>query len=108
MVQKHVNIVDLVKSFLTSPSIYLQRLASIQPRTSRSKLADTNQTPGSEVPLWSPLEGVGAEIGTAESSRKLCRKKQRPSSRVQRHRPEKRNGYRGRLPKVGYRGRAPR
>ena len=33
--QKHVNLVDLVKSFLTS--IYLQNLASIQPRTSLSK-----------------------------------------------------------------------
>ena len=33
--QKHVNLVDLVKSFPTS--IYLQNLASIQPRTSRSK-----------------------------------------------------------------------
>ena len=30
--QKHVNIVDLVKSFPTST--YLQNLASIQPRTS--------------------------------------------------------------------------
>ena len=34
-VQKYVNLVDLVKSFLTS--IYLQTSASIQPRTSRSK-----------------------------------------------------------------------
>ena len=33
--QKNVNHVDLVKSFLTS--IYLQRSASIQPRTSLSK-----------------------------------------------------------------------
>ena len=34
-VQKHVNLVDLVKSFPTN--IYLQKSASIQPRTSRSK-----------------------------------------------------------------------
>ena len=33
--QKHVNLVDLVKSFPTS--IYLQKSASIQPRTSFSK-----------------------------------------------------------------------
>ena len=45
--QKHVTLVDLVKSFPTS--IYLQDLAllacllaSIQPRTSRSKFDDTN------------------------------------------------------------------
>ena len=35
-VQKYVNLVDLVKSFPTS--IYLQKSASIQPRTSLSKL----------------------------------------------------------------------
>ena len=34
-VQKHVNLVDLVKSFPTN--IYLQKSASIQPRTSLSK-----------------------------------------------------------------------
>ena len=34
-VQKHVSLVDLVKSFPTI--IYLQNLASIQPRTSLSK-----------------------------------------------------------------------
>ena len=33
--QKHVNLVDLVKSFPTR--IYLQNLASIQPRTSPKK-----------------------------------------------------------------------
>ena len=36
-VQKHVNLVDLVKSFPTN--IYLQNLASIQPRTSPLKFA---------------------------------------------------------------------
>ena len=34
-VQKYVNLVDLIKSFPTS--IYLQKSASIQPRTSLSK-----------------------------------------------------------------------
>ena len=37
MVQKRVNLVDLVKSFQTS--IYSQNSASIQPRTSLSKFA---------------------------------------------------------------------
>jgi hypothetical protein len=36
-VQKHVNLVDLVKSFPTN--IYLQKSASIQPRTSPIKFA---------------------------------------------------------------------
>ena len=35
--QKHVNLVDLIKSFPTS--IYLQKSASIQPRTSPLKFA---------------------------------------------------------------------
>ena len=35
--QKHVNLVDLVKSFITN--IFLQILASIQPRTSPIKFA---------------------------------------------------------------------
>ena len=35
--QKHVKLVDLVKSFPTS--IYLQKSASIQPRTSPTKFA---------------------------------------------------------------------
>ena len=39
--QKHVNLVDLVKSFPTN--IYLQNLASIQPRTSLSKSGETEQ-----------------------------------------------------------------
>ena len=40
--QKFVNLVDLVKSFPTSipTSIHLQRLVSIQPRTSLSKFAN--------------------------------------------------------------------
>ena len=36
--QKHVNLVDLVKSFPTN--VYLQNLASIQPRTSLSKFGE--------------------------------------------------------------------
>ena len=40
--QKHANLVDLVKSFPTS--IYLQNLASIQPRTSLVKFARSPHT----------------------------------------------------------------
>ena len=39
-VQKYVNLVDLVKSFPTR--IYLQKSASIQPRTSLSKLGENS------------------------------------------------------------------
>ena len=48
---EHVDLVDVVKNFRTR--IYLQNLASIQPRTSRPKFADTNQppAPGSQLPL---------------------------------------------------------
>ena len=42
--QKHVNLVDLVKSFPTS--IYLQNLASIQPRTSPVKFAHLAEKSG--------------------------------------------------------------
>ena len=43
--QKHVNRVDLVKSFPTH--ILLQNLASIQPRTSPVKFARSSGEPGS-------------------------------------------------------------
>ena len=42
--QKHVNLVDLVKSFPTN--IYLQNLASIQKRTSLSKFAHLAEKSG--------------------------------------------------------------
>ena len=42
--QKHVNLVDLVKSFPTN--IYLQILASIQPRTSPIKFAHLAEKSG--------------------------------------------------------------
>ena len=42
--QKHVNLVDLVKSFATN--IYLQNLASIQPRTSLIKFAHLAEKSG--------------------------------------------------------------
>ena len=42
--QKHVNLVDLVKSFPTN--IYLQNLASIQKRTSPAKFAHLAEKSG--------------------------------------------------------------
>ena len=42
--QRHVNLVDLVKSFPTN--IYLQNLASIQKRTSPVKFADLAEKSG--------------------------------------------------------------
>ena len=42
--QKHVNLVDLVKRFLTN--IYLQKLASIQKRTSPVKFAHLAENQG--------------------------------------------------------------
>ena len=42
--QKHVNLVDLVKSFPTN--IYLHNLASIQKRTSPVKFADLAEKSG--------------------------------------------------------------
>ena len=51
--QKHVNLVDFVKSFPTS--IYWQRSASIQPRTTRSKIAVTylpTHPPRSSISFW--------------------------------------------------------
>ena len=48
-VQKHVNLVDLVKSFPTN--IYLQNLASIQPRTSPKKF-ESSSSREFELKLW--------------------------------------------------------
>ena len=72
--QKHVNLVDLVKSFPTN--IYLQNLASIQKRTSPVKFAHLAEKSGNgsisnlstqvlveDGPLG--LEGVLSETGTA-------------------------------------------
>ena len=59
--QKHVNLVDLVKSFPTN--IYLQNLASIQKRTSPVKFAHLAEKSGKGSisnlstkvpPLWEP------------------------------------------------------
>ena len=58
--QKHVNLVDLVKSFPTN--IYLQNLASIQKRTSPVKSAHLAEKPanGSISNLSTKVDGVTA------------------------------------------------
>ena len=58
--QKHVNLVDLVKSFPTN--IYLQNLASIQKRTSRVKFAHLAEKSGkgSISNLSTKVQGGGA------------------------------------------------
>ena len=61
--QKHVNLVDLVKSFPTN--IYLQKLASIQKRTSPVKFAHVAEKSGSALRYrtFQPFggsDGVGA------------------------------------------------
>ena len=63
--QKHVNLVDLVKSFPTN--IYLQNLASIQKRTSSVKFAHLVEKSGegsisnlsTKVPTLVPVEVPG-------------------------------------------------
>ena len=72
MVQKHVNPVDLIKSFPTN--IYLQNLASIQPITSPVKfahLAEKSEDGSiSNLSTKVDLEGLGDPIAeTLDSSR---------------------------------------
>ena len=55
--QKHVNLVDLFKSFPTR--IYLQNLASIQPRRSPLKFARSS---GAASPSRPAPEGPGADV----------------------------------------------
>ena len=50
--QKHVNLVDLVKSFPTS--IYLQKSASIQPRTNLSKSGEKFNSLFIRLLRWNP------------------------------------------------------
>ena len=67
--QKHVNLVDLVKSFPTN--IYLQNLASIQKRTSPIKfahLAEKSEN-GSISNLSTKLRTPGVEEGVAALER---------------------------------------
>ena len=62
--QKHVNLVDLVKSFPTPTSIYLQNLASIQKRTSPVKFAHLAEKSGK-----GSISDLSTKGGTAESPR---------------------------------------
>ena len=59
-VQKHVNLVDLVKSFRTI--IYLPKLASIQPRTSHPKFSNL-------VVVWQQTKGLVIPAGCEHSVR---------------------------------------
>ena len=59
--QKHVNLVDLVKSFPTN--IYLQNLASIQKRTSPVKFAHLAEKSG---------KGSISNLSTRERRRRLA------------------------------------
>ena len=62
--QKYVNLVDLIKSFPTS--VYLQKSASIQPRTSPSKLGgDCSWSDMLLNPLRSRIEQI-TEVNFAE------------------------------------------
>ena len=63
--QKHVNLVDLVKSFSTN--IYLQNLASIQKRTSPVKFAHLAEKSGkgSISNLSTKVQPGRAELGDA-------------------------------------------
>ena len=75
--QKHVNLVDLVKSFPTN--IYLQNLASIQKRTSPVKLAHlTEESDNGSVSnlslIFQPnehiLQGSFSSVSTPNFARK--------------------------------------
>ena len=64
--QRHVNLVDLVKSFPTN--IFLQNLASIQKRTSPIKFAHLAESErGSISNLSTKLEAGGAAVRAPES-----------------------------------------
>ena len=60
--QKHVNLVDLVKSFPTK--IYLQNLASIQKRTSPVKFAHLPEKSGIAV-RYRTFHNQGADLAEA-------------------------------------------
>ena len=65
--QKHVNLVDLVKSFPTN--IYLQNLASIQKRTSSVKFAHLADKSGKgSIPNLSTKPSTHRALGQEASS----------------------------------------
>ena len=80
--QKHVNLLNLVKSFPTN--IYFQNLASIQPRTSPIKFAHLAEKPEAMYTESAfrreELEGSGGEkqpeegMESAEILRNICEK----------------------------------
>ena len=85
--QKHVNLVDLVKSFPTN--IYLQNLASIQKRTSPVKFAHLAEKSESAVrcrifqPRGAPLKaGAGARTSRTRPQRSRSAGWGRPTSEL--------------------------
>ena len=81
--QKHVNLVDLVKSFPTN--IYLQNLASIQKRTSPVKFAHlaeksgkgsisnlSTKVPGAWAPAPAPAPGCRGERPRCVRAERSC------------------------------------
>ena len=70
--QKHVNLVDLVKSFPTN--IYLQKLASIQMRTNSVKFAHLAEKSGkgSTPNLSTKVGSGGATLGALRRAAELA------------------------------------
>ena len=65
--QKHVNLVDLVKSFPTN--IYLQNLASIHKRTSPVKFANLAEKSGN-----GSISNLSTKVGRADFKNRLTRR----------------------------------
>ena len=72
--QKHVNLVDLVKSFPTNFNIYSQNLASIQKRTSPVKFAHLAEKSENCCALAVGSAGIAAGFGHAgpRANNRLC------------------------------------
>ena len=72
--QKHVNLVDLVKSFPTN--IFLQKLASIQKRTSPIKFAHL-----AEKSEKGSISNLSTKVGAPACTGSSCVREGRPWSR---------------------------
>ena len=76
--QKHVNLVDLVKSFPTN--IFLQNLASIQKRTSPIKFAHlAEKSEKGSIPNLSTKVGELEMLSDAINDRKACKPGREPT-----------------------------
>ena len=68
--QKHVNLVDLIKSFPTN--IFLQNLTSIQKRTSPVKFAHLAEKSGNgSISNLSTKASIAAKAGQDDAAKKL-------------------------------------